>query len=231
MDEYMEVFDYDNSEPEDAWWNESQEIYDWVPGEELQEPETEFTDQETESADQEPDIDISKLIDGLLEKLVGSQNYGSMGDYYDTVLGCYIFPNYEVYEYFIDIDAVGDEWAEASDGHYILSVYLEDYEGYKSGNGEEEEQEEAADVLPSETETEILETLESIRGLLSVIKMNESTYYDAVLGQQTEMLENQERSLAISEGTLYGTIVSSVLLAVIAGEFLSHAFFGRMRAG
>lgn len=217
MEEYEEVFEYDNSEPEDAWWNEQYEDYEYL--------------EDDESSGQEDRPESYPALDELLEILSGTQNYGNMGDYYNTELGCYVFPGYEVYEYFIDVDAVGHEWTETSDGHYIPLLYLEAYEGYRSGNGEEEEQEEAADVLPSVTETETLETLESVRGLLSVIKENELTYYDAVLDHQTEMLENQERSLAFAEGMLYGTIVNSVLLAVLAGTFISHVFFGRLKGG
>lgn len=216
MDEYMEILEYDYSVIEDTSWNDW-EYKQTVSGNDLPYPE---------------DPNESDLVLGeILEALNGKQNYGTMGDYYNMTLGCYVFPNYEVYEYFIDIDAVGHEWAETSDGHYVPLLYLEAYEGYRSGDGEEEELEVPADVMPSEIDTETLETLESVRGLLSVIKENNTTYYDAVLDYQTEMLEIEQKSLAIAEGTLYAGITGCVLLGVVAGSFISHVFFGRMRNG
>lgn len=217
MDEYMEVFEYDNSEPENAWWNEDQEAYEWVP--------------DHEESVSEDDSESSILLDEVIEALNRTQNYGTMGDYYNMTLGCYVFPNYEVYEYFIDIDAVGHEWAETSDGHYVPLLYLDAYEGYRSGSGEEEEPEEPADVLPSEMETQTLETLESVRGLLSVIKENNTVFYDGMQEYQSELLETEQRALAFAEGTLYVNITQCVLLAVIAGTILADAFFSRMRAG
>lgn len=215
----MEVFDYDNSEPEDAWWNEQPEYE-----ETYEEPET-FTEQE------------SQVLNDILETLSGTQNYGTIGDYYHQILGCYVFPNFEVYEYFIDIDAVGHEWTEASDGHYLPLLYLEAYEEYIT-DSEDTEEDEPEEVLPSETELQTLETLESVRGMLSVIKENNTAFYDEVLtyqdiilGYQEEVLVLQQKTAAMTEGILYTGITECILLAFIAGSFISHTFFNRMRAG
>lgn len=222
MEEYMDDFVYDNSEPYDAWWNEQTEDYECSDDE-----ETSYQQEYEEVSDQEDMQKSDPVLDEILETLNGTQSYGTMGDYYNMTLGCYVFPNYEVYEYFIDIDAFGHEWVQTSDGHYVPVLYLGAYEGYRSGDGEEKEPEVPAVVLPSEMEIETLETLESVRGLLSVIKENNTVFYDAVLEQQTEMLEVQEQTPVFLEGILYGTIVNSVLLALTAGAFVSHVFFGR----
>lgn len=218
FEDHMEVFDHDNSEPEDAWWNEQlEDEYTY------EEPETK-TEQE------------SQVFKDILETLSGTQNYGTIGDYYHQALGCYVFPSFEVYEYFIDIDAVGHEWTEASDGHYLPLLYLEAYEEYISVS--EETEEEPEEVMPSENELQTLETLESVRGMLSVIKENNAAFYDEVLAYQDIMLEYQEEALvlqqetaAMTKGILYTGITQCILLGIIAGSFLSHTFFNRMRAG
>lgn len=175
-------------------------------------------------------IQDNPVLNEILETLNGTQNFGTIGDYYLQELGCYVFPNFEVYEYFIDIDAAGHEWAQASDGHYVQLQYLDVYEGYRTGNGEEEAAELTADV-PDETDMEILEVLESIRGQLSVMKENDAAFHDEMQQFQTELLETEQAALTVSKGTLYAGIVGCILLAVLAGTFVSHVFFGRMRAG
>lgn len=219
MEEYMELFEYDNSEPADAWWNE-QNGYEWE--EPYEGPEAE-------------DVQESPLLEDILEALNGTQNYGTMGDYYNMTLGCYVFPGYEVYEYFIDIDAVGHEWAEASDGHFVPVLYLEKYEAYISGEETEEEtepeEEQPVEVLPTETDYQSLETLEGIRGTLSVIKADNTAFYDTVTEFQTESLLLLQQTAALTEGILYCGITECILTAIIAGSFVAHTFFERMRAG
>lgn len=171
------------------------------------------------------------LLSDIFDTLKGTQNFGTIGDYYFQALGCYLFPNFDVYEYFIDIDAVGNEWTETSDGHYILIAYLDAYEGLRSGNGEEESIDESADVPAGFSDDESLEVLESVRGLLSVIKENDTAYYGGMLERQEEMMETEQRELAYAEGTMYANITMCVLLAVIAGTFVAHAFFGRLKGG
>ena len=219
MEEYMEVFEYDNSEPVDAWWNEQSE-YEWE--ESYEEPE-------------EDTVQESPVLDEILEALSGTQNYGTMGDYYNMTLGCYVFPGYEVYEYFIDIDAVGHEWAETSDGHWVPVLYLEKYEEYISDEESVEEtepdEELPVEVLPTETDLQSLETLESIRGVLSVIKENNTAFYDTVQEYQTDVLLLQQQTAALTEGILYCSITECILIGLIAGSFVAHTFFERMRAG
>lgn len=213
MDEYMEV--YDNTEPEDAWWNEEQEDTEWtVPEEDV--PDAEETEEST------------VLLDELLETLSSSQSYGSMGDYYNQMLGCYVFPDFDVYAYFIDIDADGADWSEASDGHYVPALYLEAYEEYIYTG---EDTEETGEIQPTENEIQTLETLESVQGMLSVIKENNTAFYDDMLAYEQEMLVCEQETLAYTEGILYGTITECIFLGIIAGSFISHVFFGRMRAG
>lgn len=213
MDEYMEV--YDNTEPEDAWWNEEQEDTEWcAPEEDIPVPE------ETEES--------TLLLDQLLETLSSSQNYGSMGDYYNQTLGCYVFPNFDVYAYFIDIDADGADWVKASDGHYVPVLYLEAYEESIDAG---EDTEEIEEIPPTESEIQMLETLESVRGMLSVIKENNIAFYDDMLAYEQEMLVCEQETLAYTEGILYSTITECILLGIIAGAFISHVFFGRMRVG
>lgn len=219
MEDYMEAFEYDNSEPEDAWWNEQNEDHEWSEEEGL--------------FDQKGQQESYPALDELLEILSGAQSYGNMGDYYNMELGCYVFPNHEVYEYFIDVDASGHEWTETSDGHWIPLLYLEKYELYISDGeaAEGPEEEDLVEVLPTESELETLETLESVRGLLAVIKENNTAYFDEALEYQEEMLITEQKAAAMAEGILYAGITQCILLAVIAGTFVSHVFFGRMRAG
>lgn len=212
MDDYMEVLD--NAEAETIL--DAEPVFkETVSGNMLP------------SSDNDPESDLR--FDELMDFLSNTQNFGTIGDYYNQYVGCYVFPNFEVYEYFIDIDAVGHEWVEASDGHYLPLLYLEAYEGYRSGDGDEEDREFPADALAGDAET--LETMESVRGLLSVIKENNTAHYEAVLEYQEEMLEIEQQSLAVEKGTLYASVVDCILLGVLAGSFISHVFFGRMRNG
>ena len=214
MEEYEEVFGYDNSEPEDAWWNE--ETYEF-----------EGTVSGNEASGMPDGQDGSIQLEELLETLTAASNYGTMGDYYNQQLGCYIFPGYEVYEYFIDTDAYGAEWAETSDGHYIPVLYLDAYEEYTAV----EDSAEPEEYQPTESEIQNLETLESVRGILSVIKENNTAFHDEVLEYQQETLTAMQEISAKEEGILYGTVTECVLTAIMAGSFLAHVFFGRMRAG
>ena len=168
------------------------------------------------------------LLSDILDTLNGTHNYGTIGDYYFQALGCYVFPNFEVYEYFIDIDAAGHEWTETSDGHYIQLQYLEKYEEYITAP---EEPEDAEGILPDETELQNLETLESIRGMLSVIKENNTAFYEETLAYQAEMTELVQKTETVSTIMTISGIVSCILLGILTGSFISNVFFGRMRAG
>lgn len=224
MEEYTEVFEFDNSEPEDAWWNSETYEYDY----------TEYDQGDSETSDTPDALESSIQLGELLETLTGTSNYGTMGDYYNQQLGCYVFPTYEVYEYFIDIDAHGAEWTAASDGHYVPVLYLDVYEDYITV----EDTEEPEEYQPTESEVQNLETLESIRGILSVIKENDTAFHVDVLEYYQDMLECQQETLTVmqeisakEEGILYGTVTECVLTAIMAGSFLAHVFFGRMRTG
>lgn len=223
MSDYIEVFDSENPELK-AVETEDAEL------EVTALPEFEGTVSGNEFPVTLDDGQNVSLLNDILESINGTRNFGTIGDYYLQELGCYVFPNFEVYEYFIDIDAVGHEWTQASDGHYVQLQYLDVYEGSRTGNGEEEALELTADV-PGETDMETLEVLESIRGQLSVMKENDSAFHDEMQQFQTELLETEQAALTVSKGTLYAGIVGCILLAVLAGTFVSHVFFGRMRAG
>lgn len=240
MEEDFEAFYYDNSEPEDVWWNgddtvyEGYETYDGTVSEnvlpDMQDGGTNGTQDGETGGTQGEQLD-NQQFDELLETLTGASSYGTMGDYYNQQLGCYVFPSYEVYGYFIDIDAYGGEWSEASDGHYVPVQYLEAYEGYITSD-------DAAEPVPTESELQNIETLESIRGILSVIKENNTTFFDSeadfheeLLGVQQETLEVLNEISMKEEGILYGTITECVFLGIIAGSYIGHVFWGRMRVG
>lgn len=220
MEEYTDVFDYDNSEPYDAWWNEdafeNEGTYQFIGS---------VSGNESSGT---PDSMVDNTqFEELLETLTGVSAYGTMGDYYNQQLGCYVFPSYEVYEYFIDIDAFGVEWTVASDGHYVPMLYLDAYEEYIIV----EDISDPGEYQPTESEIQNLETLESVRGILSVIKENDTAFYGDVLEYQQETLSAIEEISAKQEGILYGMVTECVLTAIMAGSFLAHVFFGRMRAG
>lgn len=214
MDENMEVFEYDNTEPEDAWWNEGQD-------EEVSDVSEEGTG--------EDGVSDSSILDELIEALTPSQNYGTMGDYYNHTLGCYVFPNHEVYAFFIDVDTDGVNWVEASDGHFVPALYLEAYEEYIYSGENPEEPAEPEETQLSEHDLQSLETLEGVRGLLSVIKENDAVFYGDVLDYEAEMLVCAKETSARVEGLLYCGITCSIFLGIIAGTFTAHVFFGRMR--
>ncbi len=221
MEEYTDVFGYDNSEPQDAWWNEDQGEYVEYEGFEGTVSGNVISDTQ--------DVEMDSTHDGvslyeIIESMNYTSNFGTMGDYYNQQLGCYVFPSYEVYEYFIDTDAYGGEWTETSDGHYVPVQYLEAYEGYVTTD-------EDTEPFLTESELQSIETLESIRGILSVIKENNTTFYETVYDCQQETLETLQEISMKEEGVLYGTIVECVLLAATLGTCLAHIFFGRMRVG
>lgn len=217
MEDYIEVFEYDNSEPEDAWWNEQSE-YEW------EEPEEEPED---ETAPESP------VLSEILETLSGTQNYGTMGDYYNMILGCYVFPGYEVYEYFIDIETSGHEWTETADGHWVPVLYLDRYEAYTADEGEEElpEDDRQEGYQLTEYDLQSMEVMESIRGTLSVIKENNTVYFNSMQEYQEETLALQEKETAFMEGILYSCITLNIITSITAGAFVAHTFFERMRAG
>ena len=158
-------------------------------------------------------MDLMEDLGMLVDSLNTARTFGTVGDYYHPVLGFYVFPDFDTWEYFIDIDAVGDEWAQASDGHYVKQLDLDAYEAYITGG-------ETAEL--SETDQQNMETLESINGTLSVVKQNLSVYYENVYEYQAQMLAWQEIQT-------YSCIGCGVLAGVIAGSLLAEHLFGKMR--
>lgn len=171
-------------------------------------------------------MELMENLGMLVDSLNTTQTYGTIGDYYHPVLGFYVFPDFDTWQYFIDIDAVGDEWAQASDGHYVKQLDLEAYEAYITGADPEEEE-----PVPTETDLQNLETLESINGTLAVIKQNFSVYCENVYEYQAETLANQEEMLAWEEIQTYSCIGCGVLTGLIAGSLLAEHLFGKMRLG
>ena len=167
-------------------------------------------------------MELIENLGMLVDSLNTTQTFGSIGDYYHPVLGFYVFPDFDTWEYFIDIDAVGDEWAQASDGHYVRQLDLEAYESYITGG-------ETAEL--SETDQQNMETLESINGTLAVIKQNLSAYCENVYEYQAQTLANQETLLAWEEIQTYSCIGCGVLTGFIAGSLLAEHLFGKMRLG
>lgn len=209
-----DVFNYDNSEPVDASWNDQDDGFvGTVSGNASPAPENGGGD--------------SVQLGDLLDALDSSKSYGTMGDYYNQQVGCYVFPNYDVYAYFVDVDADGVDWCEASDGHYIPVSYLDAYESYIASDDPAEPEE----ILPSESDLQNQETLESIRGILSVIKENNAAYYEQELLYSKETLTAVQETSARTESVFYVTVSIAVLCGILVGSFFAHVFWGRMRVG
>lgn len=162
--------------------------------------------------------EVIEKLDTLVESLSLSSSYGTVGDYYNQELGFVVFPNWETYQYFIDIDADGGNWAETTDGHYVPLENVEAYEVYIAP-------EEEVVVEPTENEIESLEMLQSINGTLSVIKMNNATYHEDI----TELLEVQKETLEYTQVNSYLLIATCFFVALTCGNNFANSFFERMR--
>lgn len=217
MEEYYEAFEDDSG---GDWWV-SGEAGDY-------ENLTEYDVAEGESTAGEPvsEEDVIGKLDTLIETLSLSQSYGSVGDYYNQTLGFTVFPDFDTYQYFIDIDAEGAQWAEASDGHYVPVFALEVYESYL--NPEEEEE---TEIPSTENEIQTLETMESVNGTLSVIKANDTAYYETTLAYQEEIIANLEELNARLEVTGYLLMGTVFFVALGVGNKYANSFFERMRVG
>lgn len=217
MEDYYEAYEENESSAE--WWDgeepENSEYYaEYEAGED--------TDNAGEDASDE---EVIEKLDSLIETLNLSQSYGSIGDYYNQTLGFTVFPDFDTYQYFIDIDADGSQWTEASDGHYVPLFALEVYEDYISPAEEE------AEPQPTENEIQTLETLESANGTLSVIKANDTAYYETTLAYQSEILTELEEVNARLEVTGYLLMATAFFVALGVGNKFANSFFERMRAG
>lgn len=173
-------------------------------------------------------MELMENLGQLVDVLNASQSYGTLGDYYNQQLGYTVFPNIQVYQYFYDSGTISGDWAETTDGHFVELSHLEEYEAAASSDdGEEEETE----PVPTETELQSIETLESINGTLAAIKQNQAAYYEEVCEYRTQTLANQEEMLAWEEMQAYAGIGCGVLMGTIAGCLLAESFFGKMRLG
>lgn len=159
-------------------------------------------------------------LEAVIEVLNNNQSYGTIGDYYSHTIGCYIFPDFAVYEYFIDIDADGAAWTEASDGHYVPVIYWERYEETLSGDEEPEEPE------PSDGET-----LQAVQELLATSGEEQSRYCGQLLVLQEQLVETDEEICEQARTQTYLLSCMAILLALLSGVFMAHVFWGRMRAG
>lgn len=167
--------------------------------------------------DEETSIQLLNTLNELSETLTLTSSYGSMSDYYNQSLGFTVFPDYDTYQYFIDIDADGSLWTEASDGHYVAVANLETYEESIAPVEEEEEE-----ILPTETELQTLETLESIQGTLVSIKANDVAYHET-------MLAYEEKQTQYQEVTCYTLLATCFFVAFSCGNHYANTFFNRMR--
>lgn len=175
--------------------------------------------------------DLHERIDTLLEQISTEKDYGSMGDYYIKEIGCYVYPDADVYGHFVDMETEGAGWAEASNGCYVKVEYLEDYEAYISGStGTDEGSGEGLEELPEEPAV----TVEDITGLkqcLDSIYEQDGIFYTAVtmhMEQTDAVMSDISSKLSIISCVL---IVICVFLALIAGNCIANTFFDRMRVG
>lgn len=180
--------------------------------------------------DADDNVELFEKLDSLIESVNLSRSYGSLSDYYDTELGFTVFPDFDTYEYFIDIDADGHLWACATNNHYVPTACLEVYESYLGERltaGEEEE----AIPEPTEAELQTLEVLEGISGTLTMIKANQLEEYEATVAYQEEMLAlQQEYTEGLREiGSIL--LVTTFFVALSCGNRFANSFFERMRAG
>jgi hypothetical protein len=218
MDGDMEYYDsYEETEYSD--WSESEYVSDDYSAEES------TAEGDTSAVDTSDNTEVIERLDTLIETLSLSGTYGSIGDYYNQTLGFTVFPDLDTYAYFIDIDADGSQWACASDGHYVPVFALEVYED--SISTEEEEEEEIAE--PSEHEIQSLETLESVNGVLSVIKENDTAYYESSLAYAEEITQSLEEINARLEVTGYILLAVGFFVALGCGNRFCNSFFERMR--
>lgn len=165
--------------------------------------------------DEDASIQLLETLNELSETLTLTSSYGSMSDYYNQSLGFTVFPDYDTYQYFVDIDADGALWTETSDGHYVQTVNLEAYEDSIAPVEEEE-------ILPTENELQTLETLESIQGTLVSIKANDVTYHET-------MLAYEEKQTQYQEVTCYTLLATCFFVALSCGNHYANTFFERMR--
>lgn len=176
--------------------------------------------------------DLHERLDVLLEQLSTEKDYGSMGDYYIKEIGCYVYPDADVFGNFVDMETEGAGWTEASNGCYVRVEYLEDYEAYISGStGMDEGQEEQEGQEVPEEPVLSVEDIAGLKADINSIYEQDSIFYTAVV------MHMEETDAVLSDISSKLTIISCVLvvlcvfLALIAGNRIANTFFDRMRVG
>lgn len=176
--------------------------------------------------------DLHERLDVLLEQLSTEKDYGSMGDYYIKEIGCYVYPDADVFGYFVDMETEGAGWTEASNGCYVRVEYLEDYETYISGGtGMDEGPEEQEGQEEQEGPVLTVEDIAGLRQDINSIYEQDSIFYTAVTTHMEEtdaVLSDISSKLTIISCVL---VVLCVFLALIAGNRIANTFFDRMRVG
>lgn len=183
-----------------------------------------------------PDVtDINERIDSLLEQIGYEKDYGTIGDYYIKEIGCYVYPNTAVFGRFVDAEAEGAGWTEASNGCYVPVEYIEDYESYISRysagdpvdeNGEDGEDEEIqADPSVS------LEDFNGLKDIMLGMADQDAVFYESVTAYMEADIQARE-GLSFQLSVISCVIVVICLfLALMAGNRFADIFFNRMRLG
>lgn len=184
-----------------------------------------------EGADVE-DTGLHERIDSLLEQISTERDYGSMGDYYIKEIGCYVYPNADVFGHFVDAEMEGAAWIEASNGCYVPVEYIEDYEAYiSSSTGADEGLEELPDVSEEELSPVTVDDLMGLQDLLLDMAERDIAYQESVtayMDASAETMEGMTFQLTIISCVL---VVLCVFLALISGNRIANTFFERMRVG
>lgn len=170
-------------------------------------------------------VELLDKLDSLIESVNLSRSYGSIADYYDKELGFTVFPDADVYEYFVDTATEGHLWACASDDHYVPVGCLEVYETYLENRGVDEDGEGIEMIAePTEAELETIEVLKDIRATLFKLESDQFEQYEATLAYQ-------EESLAMQQETFSVAVVAAFFVALSCGCHFANCFFERMRIG
>lgn len=222
MEEDYEVFD--DSEPVDAesgegeaTYSESESEYDVAVGADCVDGQ-----EEGENSDIANDSALEERLTAIEETMANTTTYGTMGDYYNSSLGFTVFPTWDVYQYFVDIDADGSAWSVASNGHYVPTDNLETYEAYIASQGETEEE-------PTEHEVQSLESLQGMDEALQGIQTTLVTMQTEITAYHTESLKLQQETLEHQKVTCYSLIAICFFLALACGNMFANTFFNRMR--
>lgn len=178
--------------------------------------------EETENSDTVIDSALDERLTAIEETMANTTTYGTMGNYYNSALGFTVFPTWDVYQYFVDIDAEGFAWSETSNGHFVPTDNLETYEAYIASQAETEEE-------PTEHEVQSLESLQGMDEALQDIQTTLATMQTEITAYQTESLKLQQETLEYQKVTCYSLIAICFFLALACGNMFANTFFNRMR--